>query len=604
MEYNKAINPKSGPDGVFVAAIMPSRAPKIKNVVTRSHKDSSVGGATDLHSQTVFIPTADNAYDRTIRYHEALHAAHSDEKRVLKDLLDQALEDARLHRHCSKASSSEFQRARRDELVVALRDLRIAKRQPVVTASTSLVVLRAMAILTAGKHSARSQRLLESVLARFGKDAQANFSKALRLIANPSNWNAARKAIKEYFKSRYESNTPAPQITAPKKTQSQGDKPQKPQEQQFAPPPDLIDEDEEKPETQDSDNSEESEGESEDEKSGGSNSNDSKSESEDEESEDEESEDSKSKGGSDSDSDESDEDEDGEDSKSGDSDEDEDADGESDGAEQSDEDGEADEVNDADNSEDGSYDYDIVPAESQSVTKPRKDSDPDLYTADLTPLMDKKQFDSMTSRYPMKIYIRRLDMGINRVKLPMGRRSPLPVTSGRKILARRLAGAMSNPSSHVFARQVSQGGYGTILIDASGSMAIPVPVLVKFLEKAPALTLAFYNAPDDRDETAKGNIFIFAANGYRAGSHAINGEEIEHYGCGNLIDYHAMAWLLKQPAPHYIVTDCGWTGAWSWSSETLCRKLQASKDLIVVPDLAAMEKILEDLDRGRKQGKL
>src|SRR5208282_4455236 len=116
---------------------------------------------------------------------------------------------------------------------------------------------------------------------------------------------------------------------------------------------------------------------------------------------------------------------------------------------------------------------------------------------------------------------------------------------------------VTTPGTRVFSRPVNEGGYGTILIDASGSMNIPENVLISFLSDAPALTLAFYNAPNDM--CREGNIFIYAANGYRASADRIGKGYLTHYGYGNVIDYQAMAWLIKQPAPHYLVCDKGFT---------------------------------------------
>jgi len=222
-----------------------------------------------------------------------------------------------------------------------------------------------------------------------------------------------------------------------------------------------------------------------------------------------------------------------------------------------------------------------------------------VYTADLTPECDKEEYADRAATHPLTLFIRRLDMGINRVKLSLGRKAPLPVTSGRQILARKLASVGCNPTMRVFTRPVNQGGYGTILIDASGSMAIPESTLIQFLDKAPALTLAFYNAPsDDYRMHRRGNIYIYAANGYRASLPRIGYGVCPDWGGGNLIDYQAMCWLIKQPAPHYLVTDQQWTGPWSRGCVGLCGKLRESKQVIVVRNLEAMEAILEAKQGG------
>jgi hypothetical protein len=570
--FNDQINPPK--HNQYPAEIMPCRARQIKTVISR-HQSDHTGGATVISTGTVFIPTGNDAYERTIRYHEAMHAAHTDRKQSIIDMLDQALEDARLHRYCSKAAESQFDRARRDELTVALRDLRNAKRQEKINPSTALVTLRAMAILTAGPASPRSMRLLNVVLARFGDTAKKDFTKALRLLADVDNWKQARKAIKQYFKSEFESSTPAPKFPAPAIKSEKADTKEDETNARIAPPPSLIDEDEDpEPEEHDEDAKE-----SEEQKP--------------EESDKDGDESSESADGSDSESEDSDSESDSSSDESGDSE-----------SEDSDSGSESDEPGDGEDSDLDTDDSDMAAAVPPRTVKPRESSDPDLYQADLTPACDAENYNKMDAKYPLKLYIRRLDMSINRVKLSMGRKAPLPVTSGRKILARKLGGALSNPSSRVFARSVSRGGHGTILIDASGSMSIPEQTLIDFLANAPALTVAFYNAPNDMygsgcDYTKHGNIFIYAANGYRASIH--NLKSADDYGIGNMIDYQAMAWLLKQPAPHYMVTDKRWTGPWSDSGATegLCQRLVAAQQLIIMRNLKEMGEILDKLAKTR-----
>jgi hypothetical protein len=516
---NNAINPQSAPSS-YAAELMPCRSGKIKKVVARDTKDG-IGGMTQLKTGTVYIPTGDNAKERTIRYHEALHASHTSSKAKPKDMLDQALEDARLHRYCSKSAVSQFTRARRDELTTALLELRQMRRKETLGPIDSLVTLRAMGILRAGEIKPAHSRLLDSALARLGKKAATDFAKALALLADISNWNKARKALRPYFGKDFAKNALIITVPSPGEDGSKGE------------------------DNGDSD-------------------------------------------GEDSSADGEDSDEDGEESSgkptkpdmplsempmAG------------SGIDEDDTDGEDEEST-------GEIEPAIAPSKPPKVKK----SQPDEYTANLTPDCDKSTYNDMQAKYPMKLFIRRLDMASNRVRLSMGRKAPLPVVSGQRILARKLAGALVNPGMRVFARAVAQGGNGTILIDASGSMSIPEQVLIEFLSKAPALTLAFYNAPDDSyKRTKRGNIYIYAANGYRASMlSGVHGACVD-YGGGNLIDYQALAWLLKQPSPRYIVTDSCFTGPWARVAHALQYKLTASKDITVVRSLAEMDKVLEEL---------
>ena len=183
-------------------------------------------------------------------------------------------------------------------------------------------------------------------------------------------------------------------------------------------------------------------------------------------------------------------------------------------------------------------------------------------------------------------------MQVNRVKLDMGRKAPLPVMSGGRILARKLVPALTTPGVRVFARTVNNGLGGSILIDNSGSMSIPESTLIDFLSKAPALTIGYYNAPNDMAK--QGSIYIYAANGYRANFNNLPRDVERTDGGGNVIDYQAMAWLIKQPAPHYFVCDKEFTGDWQNAAHILCNKLVASKQLIVVPSLDAMSIMMEN----------
>lgn len=541
--FNNAINPKDERDGGLAVSLMPSRAHQIKTVKARANKDG-IGGETNVRTGTVWIPTGRNAEERTIRFHEAMHAAHSPRDGKPADMLDQALEDARLHRYCSKSAESEYQRARRDELSVALRELRKIGRIPELSPRHSLATLRALAILDASELEPAHDRLLGRVLGRFGKHARDKFQRALGLLSEltPERWDMARKTLQEYFREDYREAGPSP----------------------------LPSDEGERGEGEDGETGESMSGSG---KSGPSSPR--------------------------TESDESEEDEtdyspdDSEDESEGD-----------DSPEEGEDEGDTDEGDAKDESE-GEAESPESPAIAPTLDIPEKTSrkrskptHPDAYTADLTPECDKERYRRYSEKHPLELRIKRLDLGINRVKLSLGRRTPLPVASGRQILARKLASAMSNPSVRVFARPVAQGGFGTILIDASGSMSIPESTLIAFLAKAPALTLGFYNAPNDSPKTGHGNLYIYAANGYRATMPRIS--LAEGYGSGNLIDYQAMAWLIKQPAPRYLVTDKGWTGYWATASYHLCPKLQATGQIIVVKTLEDMEKVLADKGKGRR----
>jgi len=212
-------------------------------------------------------------------------------------------------------------------------------------------------------------------------------------------------------------------------------------------------------------------------------------------------------------------------------------------------------------------------------------------------------------------------METNRVKLSLGKRREAPTKRGRKIRGSRLAAASFQPGVRVFERPIQAGQSGTILVDASSSMGLTEEVLNTFLRDAPALTLAFYNAPDDTSHY--GNIYIYAANGFRASGFnqselmhgRINGKPIpdSYYGSGNVIDYQAMVWLSKQPGPRYLLTDCGWT-QWQEACKNAVARFEANKTFTVVrPEIEydtagiprrrikSIEVMLRMLDKQRRQ---
>lgn len=594
-QINKAINPKSAP--TYSIEITPARADTIVTV-KNTPLDSSIGGYSDPKTGLVAVPPGENALERTIRFHEAMHSAHTPANAYLHDLLDQGLEDARLHTYCSRSATSEYQQARRDELATALRDLRKILHTPthLLNATHSLGVLRCCGILSPAMRPVDA-KLVSRVLSRFGEKADKDFFESIRLLSacdgrtSTKAWKAARAPLLPYFTADFRPDTPPPPPTPmPKSKDKTGDasatphqaKEEKSDEKSDTPalPPPVKLKDE-----PDEDEPRESEPQESDE---------------------------------DPDTDTS---EDSEDS------------GESEGESEADDSG--DEISDSDSdspteskpakseSTSASTKRVMAPIAKKSKPKSPEPVDPDLYTADLTPECDKEKYGELSHDYPLKVYIRRLDMSINRVRLSLGRRAPMPATTGRRVLCGKLA-ATHTPGTRVFARHVDNGGYGTILIDASGSMCIPEQALIEFLAKAPALTLAFYNAPTDAycstsaDKTRWvkyyvalgyrlsgtdincncGNIFIYAANGYRAQQGSIGPHSIEHYGNGNLIDYQAIAWLIRQPAPHYLVTDMDFTGPWHTAAKSLATKLVKSKDLVIVSGLAQMQQILSN---GRRK---
>lgn len=614
-EFNNAINPREDYAPSFAADLMPVRSTRVKSVSRIA--PGKIGGATNLRTGEVSIPVAESAEGRTIRLHEAMHATHTNRKCVPADMLDQALEDARLHRYKSKtvalATEMGIRGPRRDELAVCVRELLRIRRTPVDmwNESVSLALMRATGILYADKDvNLRHFNLLESLLNKLGKYATVEYFDALTILAdsdgdnNTPIWERARAAVKKYFKRDFTPEMPKSEsltVGAPdgseaphgeESDESESSAPSKPSsdssESASLSTSKSTPSAEGTPgrgttESEEGDASDEvpadAEGTTEGECEG-----DCESECDTPELSEELSEDEK-EAIDDLCEDLVDSDHAETDTK---------ATEEKLASEFSDTSTDLSEVTRKAHEETEMAPLVKAPIVPKKRKKPSADSDE--YTADLAPACDAATFASMSKEFPHKLYIRRLDMAINRVKLSLGRKAPLAVMAGSRINSGRLAAAFTTPGTRVFSRNINNGGHGTILIDASGSMSIPEQTLIKFLEDAPALTLAFYNAPNDK--ARHGNIFIYAANGYRAS--AKNLKSTPRYGTGNVIDYHAMAWLIKQPAPHYLVCDRRFTGRWRNVAQVLCDKLLVSKQIILVPNLDAMRDIIRERAKGKR----
>lgn len=124
--------------------------------------------------------------------------------------------------------------------------------------------------------------------------------------------------------------------------------------------------------------------------------------------------------------------------------------------------------------------------------------------------------------------------------------------SGAVIRAGRLGRAIVNGStSGLFYKTGSNPG-GSVLIDASGSMNFTAETLQKICDGAPSATLAYYSGNSGGCDYL-GKIVVHAKDGKRAKG------LVGVYG-NNDIDYWAIKWLLKQPAPRAMFTDCGFCG--------------------------------------------
>lgn len=156
------------------------------------------------------VPVGDNAYERTMRLHEALHAIYSND-RVPKTFLGQTCEDLRLHLNKANLTGD----ARRDEIRAAVDDLRAIKEADSYslgrTDSDMLlgVFLRAIAILKghsgwtpsskAGRYSKLIKDAYKNIKAKEKSKLGQSLKKAFESIANEDSIVPAMKTLKKHM---------------------------------------------------------------------------------------------------------------------------------------------------------------------------------------------------------------------------------------------------------------------------------------------------------------------------------------------------------------------------------------------------------------------
>jgi hypothetical protein len=168
--------------------------------------------------------------------------------------------------------------------------------------------------------------------------------------------------------------------------------------------------------------------------------------------------------------------------------------------------------------------------------------------------------------------------------------------SGTKIHAKKLATIVGPIAPRIFLKTIRRNG-GSILIDASGSMNLTPEKLFSLVQKAPAATIAFYNAPSD--SSMYGNMWIYSHKGKRAADFStikrVHGEKgINFWGYGNVVDFQALQWLIAQDGPRYVMTDGKVTGPYCTQQAALelLHTAIARKKVKQVTSLKEMEDIL------------
>ena len=526
-------------------------------------ESKSVGGAYNPTTDTALIPVSDTAYARTIRLHESAHAIWSRTSKLRPDdVVGQAIEDAKIHQNLQTTGS-----VRRDEVYTAMHDIRSAAYNMHNGVGNKAIqgvsLLRAASILRKEDSSKLGINLLTKTVSSYHEQGMELVDAILAEIKS-GNIESARALASKFITGK---------LADEDKGNSKGN------------------------ESNDSDNSEDSEG------------------SEGEDSEGSEGEDSEGSEGEDSEGSE------GEDSEGS---EGEDSEGSEDSGNGKTIDSKLKELPSKGNNipskttpskassepsaprlKASEEEYippqainmdSYIPANTKKAEtiyklEESRVSDEDGTVTALTgddgtcPLTavdwSTRLREKINVPYPV-MYVHTLSPNATRKVQGRGKNNYKSASQGLKIRTNRLALNSLSPSGGRLFETKNLGG--TVLIDASGSMHITDEVLYEIAEKIPAGKVAYYSGISDGwsgdktestneeylDSQWSGHLVIYA----NAGKIRKNSGELPKRHCGNLVDYAALVWLLKQPGPRYLMTDMGFTG----TNELMIRAMQLCKD--------------------------
>ena len=172
----------------------------------------------------------------------------------------------------------------------------------------------------------------------------------------------------------------------------------------------------------------------------------------------------------------------------------------------------------------------------------------------------------------------------------------LTAPTGSIIRQSRLIPAMvTGDANGLFARRYRQNPSGTVLIDASGSMAATTENVRKLCNIIPDATVAYYSG----DDCSKGVLAIFAYKGKRFSGHL----PTETLQGGNSVDMESIMWMLKQPQPWTLISDLGFCGSTCGGEEVahaLVERESALKRLQVIPTFKRAFEYFEAKQTGKK----
>jgi len=629
---------------LFPLEYFPARVNRVVVTARVMGQGGQASGAFDPKTNTAYIPIGQAARDRAVRRHEASHANLPCVTEVKMTALFQGVEDMRIH---TLAMPFNNDSSRRDELVFALGDMRravsmilpqikkMAEVEPELVRVNMVPVVRALAILHYGVTNrrgcesktpeARVAKTISKVVAAFeaalGKAGiLAAIAKAVKALEH-DNVVKAQSIMRPFLTlSNNDAKLDQPKQQGggqgkpqPKQDSKKSDKDQSPSGRISA-----KEDEEKKPEEKKSDKKQDSKksDDKKDEKEAKSKSDkkDEKEKTDKSDSKAEEEDENDSSESGDSKSDESDEDESEEsgDSESGegDSDEDEEAEeesgdsdagkGDSEDESNEDESGEG----EAEGDSDGDQAADVPCNDEQAQPEGTKggigDSGDQIQdamedgriTAESLALLDPETIKELLEYHGSgampTMKIRKLDYRMSK-KITEGIDYRL-ANSGSRINVSRIPRIFDPKPGKIFERIGEQKG-GTVLIDASGSMNLDHERLSRLAESLPIGQIAYYNGGhnrDDRGNEYSGALVIYSKDGRSFKLTA--GERLPDIYGGNTVDFQAIQWLLKQPAPRWLVSDNYFCGSCTTSAATeLAQRAYARKMITFFATLGEVE---------------
>jgi hypothetical protein len=597
-----------------------------------------LGGKPKAGQPTALIPLKDNAYDRTVRLHEALHSLYTP-KGGDKTTAGQAIEDARLHLLHAKTSGV----VRRDELATALIDLHMASTGAGLAGLNAhniktLTLIRAGAIMHRGGASSTANQRLNDMLDRMDERFAPALKHALRLMKQGKQADAA-KLLKAFFppsqggtgctdegeqalngvkkkdpmrggyydgrpedpaepQEGQEGNVkPKPEPKkSPKGTEAkpQAPKPPKPPKPQAEPQP--------KPDSGDGNDPTDGEGDEDDSEGQG----------------------------------EGEGEQDGEGEGEGDGQNSVGAEGEGEGEEEEEGDGDGDGSDGDDIDANGAMGADpnanqpgmgagyapdsfsgrgsfpLAGLRANSTTLNIVDYDPkriesvgvftaEAFSGKVTPdscqLLTPEMIDEIVKAGPGDMPHLNINNLYQHHSIPtFFGEDKKAVMFGAHIRAKKLAASIAPGGVRVFEKTIRRNG-GTVLIDCSGSMAINNETLQFLLNAAPMATVGCY-----RGCAGRGELAIYAHKGRRAA-------DLRGFmeGGGNEVDFQSLQWLLEQEGPRYFCTDCGFCDACGGPSSRAARMLfnnaLAQKKFKHIPSVLQLLLVFEAGKHGKDPDK-